>query len=356
MNRASIPIVTYALARPFAQALERQHHPVEPVIQSVGLDPEMRMDDDVFIAAQNWYDFADAAAAALSDPCLGYSIGSEAALDTLPNLQVLELANATLGELLTALVIDVQRFSTIARYSLSTDGIHASLTTQRTFRPRTPPAQIDGYFAGFMVRILTLCTGNRWTPSDFEIRVCDPTALPVQVQKTCQVMRIGTEGASFRFPAQWMLLRTDGVVRQARLTEIRANVDFVDTFRTMLDLHLDRQGLSLALFASLTGQSKATLKRRLHSHGTTYQTELDKRRAARAAFLLQATSMPTAEIGARVGYPDPPSFSRAFRRWMSATPAQFRRARTSPEPQAAADEASQPTGSRNPSKNPASSS
>lgn len=330
MKGSSIPVVAYAMARPFAQALETQNIPVEPVLRSVGLETGSLMEEDVLIAAQNWYDLSDAVAKILKQPCLGYKIGSEAALDTLPNLRVLELPHATLGELLTALVIDVQRFSTIARYSLCTDGTHATLKTQRTFTPRTPPAQIDGYFAGFMVRILGLCSGDRWSLSELDIGVCSPSSLPKEVRKACQVRKVGLEGASFRFPARWMLQRTDGVARQARLSESKASSAFVDTLRAMLDLHLDRQGLSLAEFTALTGQSKATLKRQLQSYGTTYQSELDKRRASRAAFLLQTTDMTTGDIGAKVGYPDPPSFNRAFKRWMSVTPGQFRKARGTP--------------------------
>ena len=257
MESASIPIVTYALARPFAQALEARNIAVEPVLFSVGLDPNKLMEDETFIAAQNWYDFAEAVADALKDPHVGYSIGAGAALETLPNLRVLELQHATLGELLTALVIDVRRFSTIAGYTLSTDGVQASLATQRRFQPTAPPGQIDGYFAGFMVRILTLCTGTRWVPADLEISVCTPAAIPPEIHRDCRVLKTGVQGAEFRFPASWMLQRTDGVVRQIGLDGTRASGSFLDAFRAMLDLHLDRQGLTLSAFAALTGQSGA---------------------------------------------------------------------------------------------------
>lgn len=166
-----MPVVTYAFSRPYCEELERQHVDVEPVLRAVGLQPDKLDDDATYIPAQAWYDLTDRVAEVLNEQTLGYRIGSEAAIDTLPNLRVLELQHATLGELLTALVIDVRSFSTIASYTLSTDGEIASLVTKRNFNPKTPPAQIDGYFAGFMVRILALCLGDQWAPEELKIGV-----------------------------------------------------------------------------------------------------------------------------------------------------------------------------------------
>ncbi|WP_283423918.1 AraC family transcriptional regulator ligand-binding domain-containing protein [Shimia sagamensis] len=167
------------MANPFRDALLRKRIDPEPVLKSVGLSTNTLAKENGFISAQSWYDFAAASADRLDDPCLGYNIGATAGLNTLPNMRVLELPYATLGELLTALVIDVGRFSTLATYLLSTDGTRANLTTQRTFIPASPPAQIDGYFTGFMIRIMRLCTGSKWHPEDLKVQVCNPEAIPV---------------------------------------------------------------------------------------------------------------------------------------------------------------------------------
>ncbi len=325
MANHSIPLVTFALARPFATELKELGINSDVILWKVGLEPEALHNGDVFIAAQNWYDFTNISAQAADDPHLGYFIGANHALEELPKLKVLKLQMATLGELLTALVIDVKRFSTIAVYKLETDGESAQLSTQRSFVPTEPPGQIDGYFAGFMVRILSLCSGNLWRPQDLHITVCDPTAIPPAIVRDCNVVEGGLGGASFRFPATWLVQRTDGLSRQSLSQDRQVRTDFIDSFRAMLDLHIDRQGLSIARFAKLTGQSHHSLKRRLRSAGTTYRNELDARRAHTARLLLQSSEQSLATIGAKVGYPDPPSFVRAFKRWTSMTPNEFRR-------------------------------
>ena len=325
MPKPPLPMVTFALARPFASELERRNLDYKPLLRQVGLEPSNLFDDDVFIGAQSWYDFASLAAQKANNTELGYQIGANHAVDTLPNLKVLELPMATLGELLTALVIDVQRFSTIAKYRLETDGARARLSTERSFLPARPPSQIDGYFAGFMVRILSMCSGDRWQPDALSFRVCDVAAIPERIRADCRVGVGELSGASFEFPAVWLLHRTDGMSRQNNLSEERASDEFIDSFRALLDLNLSHQSLSLARFAKLTSQSEHVLKRRLRAAGTTYQTELDKRRASLARLLLQSTNENVAQIGERLGYPDPPSFNRAFKRWTSQSPLVFRR-------------------------------
>ena len=55
-------MVTFALARPFASELERRNLDYKPLLRQVGLEPSNLFDDDVFIGAQSWYDFASLAA------------------------------------------------------------------------------------------------------------------------------------------------------------------------------------------------------------------------------------------------------------------------------------------------------
>lgn len=126
------------------------------------------------------------------------------------------------------------------------------------------------------------------------------------------------------FPARWLLQRTDGVLRQSGLRTEGLGNSFLDEFGAMLELHLDTQQLTLERFSALTNQSVSTLKRRLQRSGTTYQRELDKRRSSRAKLLLQGTGQTIAQVGDAVGYPDPPSFTRVFKRWASQTPLDFR--------------------------------
>lgn len=70
--------------------------------------------------------------------------------------------------------------------------------------------------------------------------------------------------------------------------------------------------------------STRTLKRRLQQHGTTFQTLLDESRRRDAMRLLENSGLSVEQVATRLGYSDPANFTRAFRKWLGATPRQFR--------------------------------
>lgn len=72
------------------------------------------------------------------------------------------------------------------------------------------------------------------------------------------------------------------------------------------------------------GCSSRTLRRELSNYDTSYQQLLTEVRVELAKELLLATNMSIDDIGERLGYSDPANFRRAFKGWLSKTPAQFR--------------------------------
>lgn len=72
--------------------------------------------------------------------------------------------------------------------------------------------------------------------------------------------------------------------------------------------------------------SVRTLNRRLQAASTTYQDLLDDVRRQRAGELLVERRHRVGDIAAALGYRDPASFGRAFKRWYGTTPGRYRRA------------------------------
>lgn len=67
-----------------------------------------------------------------------------------------------------------------------------------------------------------------------------------------------------------------------------------------------------------------TLRRRLTAEGTTFRDLSDEVRSGLAQELLARTDTSIVEIARRLGYADPATFTRAFRRWTDTTPAAYR--------------------------------
>jgi AraC-like DNA-binding protein len=81
---------------------------------------------------------------------------------------------------------------------------------------------------------------------------------------------------------------------------------------------------TIATVGALLGLRPRTVQHRLRSEGTTFAALLDDVRRAQAERLLRAGQATIEEIATRLGYSEPSTFYRAFRRWRGTTPARFR--------------------------------
>lgn len=71
--------------------------------------------------------------------------------------------------------------------------------------------------------------------------------------------------------------------------------------------------------------SVRTLQRRLAALDTTYSTVVDEARMQMAALHLRKPDVKLYELSKLLGFADPGSFSRAFKRWTGSTPRDYRR-------------------------------
>lgn len=152
-------------------------------------------------------------------------------------------------------------------------------------------------------------------------------------------------GASVRFAAErtevrWArsvlevpVVAADPTLRalfEARLREAAASVaveaepEVLGKAREVILANLERGEVTLDLVARRLATSRRSLQRRLSEAGTTFQELLDDCRRGLCFRLLEAEEASTEEIAFLVGFAEPSSFFRAFRRWTDTTPAEWR--------------------------------
>lgn len=88
-----------------------------------------------------------------------------------------------------------------------------------------------------------------------------------------------------------------------------------------------RDGARLPELAEVSARlavSPATLRRRLHAEGTSFQELKDTVRRDTALAALAEGRERIAELAARLGFSEDTAFHRAFRRWTGATPGAYR--------------------------------
>jgi AraC-like DNA-binding protein len=112
--------------------------------------------------------------------------------------------------------------------------------------------------------------------------------------------------------------------------------DSADRCRRLAAEHSGRAGASHALRARMRrlgatdegieraaqalGRSSRTLRRRLEAEGTSYRHLVEEARFEAALQALRTGRPSTDELSRRLGYSEPSSFIRAFRRWSGTTP------------------------------------
>ena len=101
----------------------------------------------------------------------------------------------------------------------------------------------------------------------------------------------------------------------------------LERVRGILAEELARGVPSIDAVARRVATSARTLRRRLEDHGTSFRELLDGTRAELARGYVADPRMPLAEVAFLLGFSEPSTFHRAFKRWTNMTPAAWRAAK-----------------------------
>jgi AraC-like DNA-binding protein len=81
---------------------------------------------------------------------------------------------------------------------------------------------------------------------------------------------------------------------------------------------------SLEEMAQTLRLTPQTLRRRLRDEGRGYQSIKDGLRRDAAIALLEHTDLPLQQVALRVGFSEPSTFHRAFKKWTGVAPGEYR--------------------------------
>ena len=110
---------------------------------------------------------------------------------------------------------------------------------------------------------------------------------------------------------------------QRLLKQLPAEDNFLSDLRSALGEGLNRGDARLKTTARKLALSCRALQRKLNEQGTSYQEVLDHLRRELAVDLLTKGQIEIEEIAHFLGFSEPSSFYRAFRRWTGKTPQEY---------------------------------
>ena len=147
----------------------------------------------------------------------------------------------------------------------------------------------------------------------------------------------GAVHIGFSFEARWLALPVVQNPQSLRefLAQAPANllIRYRDTssvserLRRLLSRRLDSELPSLDAVSALMAMTPQTLRRRLHDEGHGYQALKDALRRDTAIDHLSRPELTLVDIAQRLGFSEPSTFHRAFKKWTGVAPGEYRNAR-----------------------------
>ena len=320
-----LPLIRLSLAKPIVEEVERRGFVVHDLLNGLSLSRDAIFSSELFVPATVMYALLEGLAQAAEDPFLTVTFGERLDLTQWPVFAEAVADATSVGDFFHRFTIATAAHATSIRYQLTTDGSHALFKASRGFTPNMVPAQADAFYAGLIVNIMRHAIGLDWHPEQVTVTVCDLRAVP-RLYQGMRLQQGDMSGASLRFPMPWLLLPfSRESARQDDQGDFTAPPRaFISAIRESLKAYLHLPDLPVAKAAEICGFKERELRTRLHNMGTSLSREIALLREQQAARLLLETNTSVAEIGRAVGFEDPASFTRSFRRWTGMSPREYR--------------------------------
>lgn len=329
LARASVPIIYVRLGLDIAA--ERGLSP-ETLLRGLQINPATLECADGRVALTTCVRLISRVWRATGDASLGYEFGLRSNLATHGTLGYGLMSHTSVGEALAFGLKYGRLRNPVLHLSLRTEGDRAIIEAREAL-PLGPLRQfaIDAVLVS-MTRI------GRQISSTFkpEMELCFDCAQPAHFERYRRRLPPVVFNASanqLRFPADYLKrpLAT-GSASSAQLLadqcerELALIGDSASTGERVRTLLGDRRGgyPDLDAAASRLHVSGRTLKRRLQQEGLSFQALLDQARSRDSQRLLADAGLAIQSVGEQLGYTDPASFTRAFRKWTGTTPSAWR--------------------------------
>jgi AraC-like DNA-binding protein len=303
-----------------------------PVLESAGIDVGLFDDPD------NVMSFA--ARGRLVQTCVertgckhfGLLVGARNGVHSLGLLGLLMKYAPTVDHALQALVKYLYLHGRGGMNSLSVTNQRAILGFEVYMPGNVATDQIGDGAVMFMFNILRQLCGTAWQPQEAWFARRRPSDVKAYQQLLSIPLRFNAEKNAVVFDVD-DLARPIPNFDADLYRYLQQQVDLLDSMQTddlprqvrmALRSAFSERRFSSEHVASLFAMHARTLNRRLNLSGTSFRVLVEETRYEMACQMLEHSDMDLRQIGLALGYADPGSFVRAFRRWSGMTPGQWR--------------------------------
>jgi len=307
------------------------------LVDRADIDENALENPDNRLPLRCYVDLLRAAQSMTADPALALHFSEEVGISKVSILGLIMEASATMGDAF----LQLQRYGRLAaEFENIADGPRFELTTKygklfmvdRRKNPNAVPEFTESAFVSLV------CGPRRFLaqPHVLAVHVTHPApAYADEYERIfqCPVHFSAEWNAMELHPqiAEWEVAQTPRYVfgilakhADGLLAELDAEKHLRGRVETLLMPILHQGDVSADIIAGQLGFSRQTLFRKLREERTTFTEILDGLRQRVAKLYLQGQSASVNETAYLVGFSDPSSFSRAFKRWTGHSPNEFR--------------------------------
>ena len=329
----AIPLIRASAAVHAAAFLRQSGVAVTAVWEGAGLPGAAANDPGRLVPLRATLRFFDDASVALGIDDLGRRVAQQHGLLAVGPFGGAMLGAPTLYAAMRAAITNIDAHNSGATYWIAPDG--SSVRFCRRFRVSDPCfRQADLFTVELMMQLVQRVAGPDWRPDCVELQSTGPDAPVVRRQlglpSSCEVQS-GRHATAIRVPrallARAPLPGTSGSIRDhhSQWAGPRPPRDFDASLELLVESVLGSGRRLLAAAAQAAGTEVRTLQRHLADAGLTFRDVVHRVRLRKATELLDQPANRVIDVAQAVGYSDPAHFTRAFRRWTSMTPAEYRR-------------------------------
>lgn len=318
---------------PIAQALRLRGLDAMDVIESADIDPSGVINSDRRISVQSMQRLMQTCIELSDDEAFGLFAAEQMQPQVLHGLGLAWLASDTVYDGLKRTVRFGQLMSTGVTLRLEEAGEFVQLIIDRNIVPENYVHASADFGVGMILRMCRLALGEfiapvkvelerpvPTNPEQFEYYLCCPVSFESETTQITFYLADIREPLATGDPG---LARVNDAQTQSYLDSFLAQTTSRDVVGKIVEKLADGPPNQQQIADSLN-VSNRTLQRKLKSEGTSFMDLLQDTRMQLARSYLMQPTRSVVETSYLLGFSEPSTFSRAFKRWTGQAPAEFR--------------------------------
>lgn len=322
----------------YAQALfdfaVSQGADAQRLVQMSGFDPNLACDPEARIDSGTFKKLMRQAKLLCNDPSLALHFGAHSKFVDISIVGLIAHSASNMAEAFeqtnryARLIVEVEGHETHERFAIERRDQEVWLVDKRA-NPNAFPELTESTFARFIWN-----TSRYLGPVPFAKFIYFTHEAPVYAKTYDEVLgvtaRFGQAFNAIAIHESWLSIQLPNPNRYVfgifseRAQTLLSDLNKLTSRRAKLEAHLmpilHKGGLTMDGVAASFGQSRSTLYRWLKNEGVTFELVLDELRHRLAVSYLADKKVSMAECAYLLGFSDPASFSRAFKRWRGKKP------------------------------------